>query len=162
MTLYDLSTEYIQLRDLLTSGVIDEQTLQDNLEGIDFKNKLEEKATGYGKIDQEIGAGIDIITDEIKRLKARKCSLENSQKRLREYMTEAMISMGLKTVRSPLFTFTVQDNQPAVHIEEDAIVPDKFLKISYTVDKLAIKDALKAGEVIDGCTLVQSRSLRIR
>ena len=66
MTLHDLSTEYIQLRDLLTSGVIDEQTLQDNLEGINFENQLEDKATGYGRVDKEIGAGIDFITAEIK------------------------------------------------------------------------------------------------
>ena len=42
------------------------------------------------------------------------------------------------------------------------LLDERFQSIKVDADKKAIKEALEAGEAIEGATLVQSESLRIR
>jgi hypothetical protein len=161
-SLYNLSDEYRYLYDLFTNGDIDEETLNDNLEGISFSERLEEKAIGYCQVDITIGSQIDIIDKEIKRLTELKRVAENGRKRLRERLKSGMELMGIDKVDTPLFKLSISKNPPAVQIEDESKLPDKYMKVSYTVDKTAIKNDLKNGIEIDGCTLTTGTSLRIK
>ena len=134
-SLYALTGEHRYLRDLLMSGEIDEQTFSDSLEGIMFNERIEEKAAGYCMVDREMSAGVDILSAEIKRLTDRKRALENNQKRLRERLQDAMIEMELDKIKTPLFNLSIQNNPPSVNIDEDATVPNKFIRVKYEVDK---------------------------
>ena len=54
----------------------------------------------------------------------------------------------------------------SVEVDEAEIpeLPEQYLRTKTTVepDKTAIKDALKAGEVIEGCRLVEKQSIQIK
>jgi hypothetical protein len=55
----------------------------------------------------------------------------------------------------------VKKNPPSVVIDDLSKVPTKFQhqKIEVTLDKVAIKNAIQAGEKVDGCHIEQSEKL---
>ena len=42
------------------------------------------------------------------------------------------------------------------------IVPESFRKVSWTLDKKAIKEAINAGEEVKGASLVENRNIQIK
>ena len=80
---------------------------------------------------------------------------------------ERMLQATGKTkFKTALFSFGIQKNPAAVVIDEGYIknIPDRFLiPQDPQIDKKAIKEALKAGEDLEGIAhLEQTESLRIK
>ena len=73
---------------------------------------------------------------------------------------------GKVKFKTALFSFGIRKNPPSVVIDEPYLenIPARFLiPQDPTVDKKAMKDALKAGEDLTGlCHLEQTESLSIR
>ena len=51
-SLYELKSEYLQLKEMLEDDSIDEQVILDTMEGIDYE--IEIKADNYAKIIKEL------------------------------------------------------------------------------------------------------------
>ena len=49
-----------------------------------------------------------------------------------------------------------------VEITNEKLVPDEFVKQTISFDKLAMKDAMKNGNVIEGVQLVETQSIQIK
>jgi hypothetical protein len=74
-----------------------------------------------------------------------------------------MQDAGIKKSKGALFTFSIQKNPAALEISNDSIIPEIFFtEQEPLLNKAALKDALKDGQVIDGAYLVQKESLRIK
>ena len=82
---------------------------------------------------------------------------------LKWLMTKAMDSLQYTEVKSPEVTLRFRKSS-SVEITDSESLPEQFLRTKTVVepDKAAIKNALKAGEKIQGAQLVESRNLQIQ
>lgn len=159
-TLYDLTGEYLQLLELIEQGDMDEELLADTLEGI--SGEIEVKADGYAKVIQELTGDIDLIGKEISRLQGKKQVIDNSIKRIKRTLEEAMRATGKTKFKTDLFSFGIRKNPAALRIDDPAAVPAEFLiPQEPKVDNAAVKKMLKEVSV-PWAHLEQTESLRIR
>lgn len=144
-TLYEITGEYLQLLEWLEdSEELEEQALQDTLEGID--GELEIKAENYAKIIRELEAEAKKYEEEKKRLEARGSALANRSRMLKDNLYRAMQITGKRKFKTDLFSFGIQKNgglQP-MEIKEGADVPEEYLKKE--PDNQKIREAIKEGK----------------
>lgn len=163
-TLYQLTDDYLTLLEMAEDPDIDEQALKDTMEGIE--GALEDKAEGYAKVIRTLEGDAAACDAESKRLRNKKQTIENNIKRMKAALQYAMQATGKTKFKTALFSFGIQKNPAAVVIDEGYIenIPDRFLiPQDPQIDKKAIKEALKAGEDLEGIAhLEQTESLRIR
>ena len=165
MTLYELTSDYLNLLELAEDPDTDPQAFVDTLEGIE--GALEDKADGYAKVMRMLDGDALAIREEERRLEARRKAIENNIKRMKSALQYAMESTGKVKFKTTLFSFGIQNNPASVVMDEQYIenIPERFLKYKDPeIDRKAIKDAIKAGDqdAIDIAHLEQSQSLRIR
>ncbi len=162
MNLYQLTDAYLSVLGNLPEDA-DQQTVNDTLEAI--QDAIEVKARNIAAFCRSMETSADVIDAEIKRLQSRKKALENRVKSLKQYLQGRMEAIGMDKIKSDLFTIALQANPPALQITDQTAIPAKYLTIipeQHVPNNEAIKAALKAGEDVPGCALVQGRHLRIR
>lgn len=162
-SIYEITGDYMRLMDMMDDPELDQQTLNDTLEGIE--GEFEVKAEAYAKVMKNLEADAEGLKNEIDRLTQRKRAIDNNIKRLKETLQSAMTFTGKTKFKTDLFSFGIQKNAPSVVLETEdlEIVPEEFIRTKYEIDKAAIKDALKAGAELPGVAhLEQGESLRIR
>ena len=103
------------------------------------------------RVDQDTRSAV-CAAERARRLKAR--ADKNS-----EFLGYLMRTMGVEDrIERPTATVYYRDNPGSLDI--DGEVPAEWM--TSVPDKLRIKAALKKGEVIEHCTLTQSRSLLVK
>ena len=153
-TLYQLTDDYLTLLEMAEDPDIDEQAL------------LEDKAEGYAKVIRTLEGDAAACDAESKRLRNKKQAIENNIRRMKQALQITMEVTGKTKFKTALFSFNIQKNPAAVVMDEQYIenIPERFLiPQDPQIDKKAIKEALKAGEDLEGIAhLEQTESLRIR
>lgn len=164
MTLYDLTSDYLHLLDLMGDPDIDIEVINDTLEALD--GEIEAKADGYAMIMKELEASAEAIKKEEERLYARRKSLEERVKHLKNKLQESMELTGKTKFKTALFSFGIQNNAPSVVIDDESKVPAEYwVQKDPEISKTAIKDYLKGlaeGETCEFAHLTQTQSLRIK
>lgn len=161
MTLYELNEKYQQLLDMVESGDVDPQTLADTMEAVE--GEIEDKLEGCACIVKQMEADAVSLKTEEDRLTARRKSLENNTKRMKEYMQLIMIQIGKPKVKTRLFNMNIQKNPASAEILDIDNVPSGFWTVpAPTVNKSAVRDYLKENGDQEWAKLVQTESLRIR
>lgn len=164
MTLYELTTEYMELLAMLEDPDVDDELIADTLEGID--GELEVKADGYARVMRQMDADAKAIKAEEERLANRRKSLENRAANLKSRLQQMMEITGKVKFKTELFSFGIQKNPAAVVIDEQYIenIPEEYLiRQDPKIDRAKLKEDLKAGKDLDGIAhLEQTESLRIR
>ena len=164
MTIFELTSEYLQLLDMLEDPDMDEQTILDTLEGVG--GELEEKADGYARVMRQMDADAAAIKAEEERLHNRRKSLENRSVWLKQRLQSVMEVTGKTKFKTELFSFGIQKNPASVVMDEQYIenIPVEYLiEQEPKLDKAKIKEDLKAGKNLDGIAhLEQTETLRIK
>ena len=164
MTLYELTSEYMELLAMLEDPDTDEAVILDTLEGVG--GELEEKADGYARVMRQMDADAAAIKAEEERLHNRRKSLENRSAWLKSRLQNVMELTGKTKFKTELFSFGIQKNPASVVIDEQYIenIPAEYLIAQDPkIDRQKIKEDLKAGKDLEGIAhLEQSESLRIR
>ena len=164
MTIYEITSDYLQLMQMMEDPELDPKTLADTMEGIE--GELEDKADNYARVMKNMEADLNGIKAEIDRLSTRKKTIENNIKRMKEALQFSMETTGKTKFKTELFSFGIRKNAPAVVMDEPYIenVPERFLKYSDpTINRSAIKEAIQNGEDLEGLAhLEQSKSLTIK
>lgn len=164
MTLYELTSEYMQLLEIAEDPDTDVQVLLDTMEGV--SGEIEEKADGYAKVMKELEAEELKIKNEVDRLNVRRLSISNNIRAMKLRLQESMKLTGKTKFKTDLFSFGIQKNPPSVVMDEQYLenIPKEYLKYKDPeIDKAKIKEDLKAGKDLTGIAhLEQSESLRIR
>ena len=169
-TLYDygnqLSETVEMIQDLLSEGVsTDEERVQELLEKmVSDETDWESKAINVAKFLNQLSLDVVQIESEIERLTRKKKSNESAHKTLHDLLMWQMEAFGKTEIKNPLLTIKVKENPPSLIVEREDLVPDKFKakKEVVTVNKNAIKQALKDGETIDGVKLINTKKLTIK
>lgn len=165
MTLYELSSEYMELLAMMEDPEVDEEVIADTLEGIG--GELELKADNYARAMRQMDADAKAIKAEEERLYARRKSLENRSTWLKQRLQDVMELTGKTKFKTELFSFGIQKNPPKVVIDDPSRIYQAYLiEQEPKIDTAAIKKALSDPEeaaLWDGIAhLEQSESLRIR
>lgn len=165
MHLYELTTTYAAVLDRaydlaedgeIPAGIVAEL---DALEG-----DIDTKLSGCCRMVKALSAMAHANAEEAKRLTQRAKAAEHGVSQIKDYMQHNMESMGWdKRKVDELFTVALQNSPPSVVVEDLDAVPVEFDRVQERViDKTAIKAAIQAGKEVPGCSLIQTKHLRIR
>ena len=165
-SLYELTSDYMELLELAEDPDIDEQAFMDTLDGIE--GALEDKAENYAKAIRMLEGDAAACKAEEARLKAKRTTIENNIKRMKTTLQQSMEITGKTKFKTALFSFGIRNNKPSVVIDATDVddIPLEYLVVDPKPDKTAIYNALKEDperEDLRGlCHLEASRSLSIR
>jgi hypothetical protein len=161
--LYELTTAYREVWNMVEDDTTDLTVITDTLESIE--GAIEEKAANIANFIRSLDYDAEAIKAEEKRLADRRKAIENRIAAIKRYIQCQMESTGIDKIKTPTQTISLQKNPPALVVSDDKAVPPQYLVVipeHYEVDKTRIKEALKNGEIVPGCELTQGKSLRIR
>ena len=93
------------------------------------------------------------------KLAEREKSDKNKAESLKEFLTAYLDGKKFETARVAIKFRSVE----SVSVPDVTALPEKYCRIKpHEADKTAIKNALKAGEVIEGAELVKKQSISIK
>lgn len=157
-SLYEITQNAMYLQALLEDGEIDERVYNDSVEGLCAEHKIEDICKVLKNLESKEAA----FKAEVDRMNARRKTLNNSIERLKDSVLTYMQATDTKKLEAGLFTLSIRNNK-SVSVWDISRVPDQYLiHQDPKVDKKAITDAIKAGEVVDGAEFVEGQSLNIR
>lgn len=110
---------------------------------------------------KELEADAKTLAEQIKNLQARKKSLERTAGFFKAQCSEAMHALGVSKLKNSQITGGFRKST-AVQIEDLDALPEEFIKIEKSANKIALKEQLAEGVVIPGASLVTNESLSIR
>ena len=120
------------------------------------------KFLAIAKMIKEKEAFAKSIKDQEKSMAERRKNVENEVLRLKEW---ALFNMDESDkFEDAQIKVSYSKGSESVEIEDLEKLDPKYIteKYTHTADKKALKDALKAGELIEGVTLKRTPSLRIK
>ena len=121
----------------------------------------DEKIENIGCFIKNLEADAKAIREEEKSLADRRRAAENKAEHLRNYL---QFCLAGQKFQSPRLSVSFRKSKKVVFDEAHLYdVPDDYLRYKEPeLDKKLVAEALKAGEVIPGCELVESVSMIIK
>lgn len=162
MNIFKIQQEYQQLvNELIDNGGELTPELELNLQI--NKDNFHSKSENYAYITKQFDGEIDIIDNEIKRLQQAKKVREKTIDRLKATIEMAMATFEIDKIETPLIKISFRKSE-SVEVDDVNNLPNQYkvIKLNETADKLKIKDALKSGILIDGCSIKTNRNLQIK
>lgn len=166
MRLYELAANYQSFINAVESGEIPEDAIADTLESITAT--LEEKADNTACVIKNMTAEIDALRAEERNLAERRKVKENQVKRLREYLSNALIQSGYNKIETARNKISFRKSESVKIDDESAFIEwamkdnDEYLTYKEpTINKTAIKKALTDGKEIKGAYIEQKQNLQI-
>lgn len=142
-----------EIIEVKTEEIIDSDALNDLL--MQRQDKLEGVALWY----KNLKADADAFKKEKLSFAEKQKAAENKAESLKRYLSDALCGEKMKTGRVQIY-FRKSEQ---VKCEDISEVPDAYLRIKPPeLDKTAAKKALKAGEEIPGCRLVENQNIQIK
>ena len=157
-TLYELTDAYKKFLEL--ESELDGEVFADTLESID--EAIEDKAENLAKVIKQLEATATMFDNEAKRLQNKKQTAANRATNLKSYLKGEMEKVGKLKIKGDLFSLNIQNNPPSVALEPTFDNNDYIADVVVKYDKRAILNDLKQGKEIEGATITQGNSLRIR
>lgn len=142
--LYELTSNYDTVLNMLYDEDIDEQMILDTLESIE--GEIEDKADNYAKIIKELEAKANARKEEAKRLTSTAKTFENRAKALKSNLFNAMKETGKTKFATNLFSFNIAKNGGKQSLTIDGEVPEEYTKTITENDTDKIRQALESGE----------------
>lgn len=163
MNLYSLTSERLALQSKLQDMNLDEQTIQDTLEG--NSTELQAKIEDYGFVIRNMEAFSEAIKAEETRLSERRKSHEKRIERIKEWLLVNMQACDISKIECPAFTISLRQNPPKVIIDDEGLIPNEFMvtppQPAPSPDKKALASAIKLGEV-SGCHVERGWRIEIK
>mgnify|MGYP001581065545 FL=1 len=158
--LYELANNYRNLTELIDREDVEQDLIQNALK--ECKGDIEEKVDNIVKLIRNTESDIEGYKAEEKRLNARRKSLENTVTSLKNYLDSNLKALNLREVKTKLFSCKYQKSKASVEVLDQEVIPREFIVTEEKVDKKKLYEALKAGQEVEGASLKENESLRIR
>lgn len=158
-SLYQLSNEYQQLLDL------DEYTHEDMDRLVSLNDDVRKKAIQVGSYIMNLKSEVLAIQMAIEKMDERCAKKLKKIQALTEYLKEELERCAITKIDDhPEFAISIRKGSPKVVIEDEDRIPDEFRveKVTTSVSKTLLKDALKNGRVVEGVSLLRESSLQIK
>ena len=160
--IYKIETEYRDIISVLVENGGEltpeiEQALQIN------QKDLYRKSESYAYAIKELSGEIDIIKSEIERLQALISKRDKSICRMKETVLKAMELYEIEKIETPMIKISVRESEAVEIINENQIdLIYKVEKVTTTISKSAIKEAIKSGISVNGVVIKKNKSLQIK
>ena len=160
-SLFDYKKEW----DDIMENAVDEDGVIESEEALKRLEELELEIPE--KVDNSISAiktwlvKAEALKDDAKKLTERAKQLENRAQWLKQYLDSTLAgskwesAAGRVSYRKSV-SVELADDFIAKHLEDQ-----RFITMEPKVSKAAVKDALKAGELIEGATLVEKQNIQV-
>lgn len=159
--LYELTSDWNKVANMLYDEDVDEKMVLDTLESIE--GDIEDKANGYAKIIKELEAKAKARKEEAKRLSDSSKTFENKVKFLKQILFNSMKETGKTKFTTNLFSFNIAKNGGKQALTIDGEVPEEYTKTVIENDTDKIRQALENGKNLPFAHLEpRGESLRIR
>jgi hypothetical protein len=131
-----------------------------NVEKLDsLLMEKEKKLEGVALWWIELGEDIETIKSQKQRLADKQKAVEKQREQIKEYLSKALDGEKLSTA---LVKISYRKSE-SVEVTDLTELDEIYLKYAApTVDKAAVKKALKAGTVLNGVRLVESNNIQIK
>lgn len=152
-TLYEIDQGILNCLDMETGEVIDPDKLSELQ--MERDTKIENVALWIKNLNADIAAYKAEKDSFAEKEKQAKTKLEG----LKNWLTFALNGNKFNTAKVSVS----YRKSEAVEVDEEA-VPKKWMvkKVTFAPDKTAIKNAIKQGQKIKGCTLVEKNNIQIK
>lgn len=128
-----------------------------------ISESIEAKAQNYSFIIKTYDANIDIIEQEIERLKILKARNSKNKDMLKDRLKSAMEDMGIQKISTPLISVSFRKSESVEIEDEESISMDyKYKKEEWKVDKVKIKEAIKSGKIVIGASVSINNNIQIK
>lgn len=163
LTGYELAELYKECRDAMRSED-DDSTIEAYLETLNMlQDSMEVKAENTCHIVMELKRDSDYLAEEIKRLQARKKSIDNNRERLVNMFDSWLSAANIKKLQTPHYQIGYRKSVKTV-VTDESKVPPRFITFTPKVSLTDIKNYLKE-ENITECEfakLEETRSMNIK
>jgi hypothetical protein len=165
-SLYQLTGERLALQQKLKAMGMDEQTIEDTLEG--DSDAINAKVENYLFVIRDMEADAEAIDTEVRRLAARYDSLMKKISQIKGFLKVSLETCSIKEIDYALFSVSVVPNPPAVEILDERLIPSVYMRIPEpkpvipAPDKKLIGADLKEGKEVPGAALKTSTRLVIK
>lgn len=168
MRLYEISEAYNDFLLAYENGDIEESAFADTLESIE--GAFEDKAENIACLIKSLDAEAEAIKAEAAKLNERAKVKGNEAERLKAYLAQHMLATNTLKLESPRVRLSFRKSEAVEILDEAAFIADAQSAgrddlLSYkapTVNRTAIKKAIKAGETVQGAALVEKQNLQIK
>jgi len=125
--------------------------------------ELEDKVVSYGYIIRQFDFELEQIKEEKNRLDKIALAKTKIQAELKQRITDAMLHFQILKVQKNNLTLSFRRSEQLV-IDEGAYVPPAYIKTKEveTVDKTALKEAVKNGLELTGIYIHENQNLQIK
>lgn len=158
--LYQIADDYQEAFNKLEELDFDQQTIEDSLSLI--KTDFDSKAINVGSFVKNLESNIKAMRDAESSIANRRKILQNKIDSIKEYLKTNMEKCGIKHIHSPYFDIKIKKNPESVKIEDAIIIPSIYKEEIIRIQKNLIKEDLKNGKIINGCSLVQNNRVEIK
>ena len=154
MSLWDIDARIEELVDYETGEIADYEALEA------LEMERDTKISNTACFIKQLRAEAEAIKTEKLELGKRQSAKENYADRLEEYLAKYLNGMKFEDSRCRIS----YRKSEQVEVDETKIdeLPARFVKIEKKISKQAIKDALKGGQSIEGCRLVEHQNMQIK
>ena len=161
-SIYNISQELESIFNKIeyNDGVIDEE-IETSL--AITKQELENKGVQYAFKCLSIKSENEEIDAEIERLNKIKSKNINLENRLRETLKNAMLHFGIEEIKIPTLKINFRKST-SIQIDNEDLIDEKYKveKITKTISKSLIKEAIEKGENVFGASKIENKSLQIK
>lgn len=164
MNLYKIDE---QMRELLDMIEIDEETgeivhdlIYEELQSLSLER--DQKLEGFGVYIKELDAEFNALKTEYQIIKQRMDSIAKKRDSLSDYVRNYLIGNEISKFETPKVKLSLRKSDRVEAVIDD--VPKKYFKkiVDYKLDKAGIRELLKSGKSVKGCTLVTYQNLQIK
>jgi len=159
-SLYNIKEDYHQLMHSIEQA---EGELTDELAGqLEInEQEREDKSLAYICVIADKESFIATLDEEIKRLSALKKREQNTIQRLKDNLLDAVRLFG--DYAAGMFTVSTRKST-SVSIEDEGSIPAMYWieKVTESVDKKMIKEAIKSGATVEGAAVITNLNLNIK
>lgn len=165
MNLYELTAEYQHLQNVLETGEDDDFGYVEELLASTEKD-IEKKADGYARVIKNLEADEEKLKAEEKRIKEKRQVLNNSIKRLKDNLYNAMLALGKKEIPNDIFKIKIQKNGGVLPVILDVPIEeldDQFVIVTEEPNNTAIRKYIEeTGDITNFHLGERGESLRIK
>jgi hypothetical protein len=160
MNLFNIQQEHLILAEQLSEGELTpelEQALVIN------ESDLNEKGIAYGFVLKQYYYDLAAVQSIKKDYAEKEAKIKKTIERMETAISGAMQLFQMDKIESPLIKLSFRKSE-SVEVINEAQLTDQFTttKTTVTPNKVAIKEAIKNGEVVEGAVLVTNFNLQIK
>lgn len=127
------------------------------------EEEFQSKAVSYGYVIKGFEDTSSVIDAEIERLTNLKYRASRKLELFKQTLSQAMQEFGVEKVETPTLKLSFRKSE-AIEITDEGAIPVEYIdeKVTTSISKTRIKEALKEGRAVAGAQLVQRKSLQIK